>query len=74
MARYPLMYTSSRLLDPHSLTMKHWKSRRPMKGGTLFGKSTRMRYPWMDAHASRVNPKWMITMARRPNTIKRNRR
>ena len=74
MARYPLMYMSSRLLDPHSLTMKHWKSRRPMKRGTLFGKSTRMRYPWMDAHASRVNPEWMITMARRPNAIKRNRR
>ena len=35
MARYPLMYTSSRLTDP--LTME-----KRMKGGTIFGTSTRM--------------------------------
>ena len=35
MARYPLMYTSSRLLDQHL--------QRKMKGGTIFGTSTRMR-------------------------------
>ena len=62
MARYPLMYTSSRILELWRLT--HLKQRRKMKGGTIFGKSTHMRPPWMDAHASRVNPeKWMITMA-----------
>ena len=40
MARYPLMHTSSRLLDP--MILKHLKQRRKMKGGTIFGKSTRM--------------------------------
>ena len=39
MARYPLMYTSSRLVDPTIL--KQLKRRRQMKGGTIFGKSTR---------------------------------
>ena len=39
MARYPLMHTSSRLLDP--MTLKYLKQR--MKGGTMFGTSTRMR-------------------------------
>ena len=39
MARYPLMHTSSRLLDP--MILKHLKQR--MKGGTIFGTSTRMR-------------------------------
>ena len=33
MARYPLMHTSSRLLDPHSMIMKHLKQCRKMKGG-----------------------------------------
>ena len=40
MARYPLMHTSSRLLDP--MILKHLKERK-MKGGTMFGTSTRMR-------------------------------
>ena len=40
MARYPLMHTSSRL-DP--MVLKHMKQRRRMKGGTIFGTSTRMR-------------------------------
>ena len=40
MARYPLMHTSSRLLDPWRLDQRH---RRKMKGGTIFGTSTRMR-------------------------------
>ena len=40
MARYPLMHTSSRLLDP--LIVKHLKQRK-MKGGTIFGTSTHMR-------------------------------
>ena len=58
MARYPLMHTSSRLLDP--MILKHLKQRssRRMKGGTIFGKSTRvrMRHPLMFPSASRVNP------------------
>ena len=40
MARYPLMHTSSRLLDPWRLDQHQ---RRKMKGGTIFGTSTRMR-------------------------------
>ena len=39
MARYPLMHTSSRLVDP--MILKQLKRRRQMKGGTIFGKSTR---------------------------------
>ena len=40
MARYPLMHTSSRLLEPWRMTQRQ---RRQMKGGTIFGTSTRMR-------------------------------
>ena len=40
MARYPLMYSSSRLLEPWRMTQRQ---RRKMKGGTIFGTSTRMR-------------------------------
>ena len=40
MARYPLMHTSSRLLEPWRWTQRQ---RRKMKGGTIFGTSTRMR-------------------------------
>ena len=40
-ARYPLMHTSSRLVDP--MILKQVKRRRQMKGGTIFGTSTRMR-------------------------------
>ena len=48
------------------MIMKHLKQRRKMKGGTSFGKSTQMRYPWMYPSASRVNPEqWLMTMARR---------
>ena len=39
MARYPLMYTSSRLTDPLHLV----RQARKMRGGTIFGTSTRMR-------------------------------
>ena len=35
MSRYPLMHTSSRLLDP--MILKHMKQRRQMKGGTIVG-------------------------------------
>ena len=60
MARYPLMYTSSRLLDQHLC--------RKMKGGTICGKSTRMnknplRFP---SATYRVNPEpWLVEMALR---------
>ena len=49
MALYPLMYTSSRLLEPWRLTHLIQRRRRRMKGGTIFGKSTvmRMRNPLM---------------------------
>ena len=58
MARYPLMYTSSRLLDQHL--------RRKMKGSTIFGKSTRMRNnPLRFPSAHPVDPiQWARTMAR----------
>ena len=40
MACYPLMHKSSRLLEPWRWTQRQ---RRKMKGGTIFGTSTRMR-------------------------------
>ena len=60
MARYPLMYTSSRLLDQ--------PLRRKMKGGTIFGKSTRMHNnPLGFPSAShRINPEpWRVEKALR---------
>ena len=69
LARYPLMHTSSRL--------KHLKprKRRRMKGGTIFGKSTRMhnnplRFP--SAHPEMEALEYMMKHHR--NTIKRGRR
>ena len=66
MARYPLMYTSSRLLEPWRLDQRQ---RRKMKGGTIFGKSTRMQ-----VHPSasyRVNPEpWLMEMVRRRHGMK----
>ena len=65
MARYPLMYTSSRLLEPWQLVQRQ---RRKMKGGTIFGKSTRMhnnplRFP---SATYRVNPEpWRVEQALR---------
>ena len=55
MARYPLMYTSSRLVDP--MILKQLKRRRQMKGGTIFGTSTRMRMgdPWQVLAADQEN-------------------
>ena len=41
-ARYPLMYTSSRLTDPLYMEKKMLQQVRRMKGGTIFGTSTRM--------------------------------
>ena len=66
MARYPLMHTSSRLLDP--MILNHLKQRRKMKGGTIFGKSTRMRNnPLGFPSAShRINPEpWRVKQALR---------
>ena len=77
MGRYPLMYTSSRLLEPWRLTHLKQRRRRRMKGGTIFGKSTRMRMrnPLMFPSASRVNPDpWLMEMVRRRHAIKRTRR
>ena len=74
MARYPLMHTSSRLLDPWRLDQRQ---RRKMKGGTIFGKSTRMgrRNPLGFPSAPRVNPEpWVMEMVRRRHGIKRGRR
>ena len=77
MARYPLMYTSSRLLEPWRLTHFKQRNRRRMKGDTIFGKSTRrrMRNPLMFPSASRMNPEpWLMEMVRRRHGIKRTRR
>ena len=65
MARYPLMHTSSRLLEPWQLVQHQ---RRKMKGGTIFGKSTRMRNnPLRFPSATyRVNPEpWRVEQALR---------
>ena len=42
MARYPLMYTSSRLTDPLHMEKIMVRQARKMRGGTIFGTSTRM--------------------------------
>ena len=74
MARYPLMHTSSRLLEPWRLTQRQ---RRKMKGGTIFGKSTRMRmrnplrFP---SETPNLPDKWLMEMVRRRHGIKRTRR
>ena len=65
MARYPLMHTSSRLLEPWQLVQHQ---RRKMKGGTIFGKFTRRRNnPLGFPSASpRINPEpWRVEQALR---------
>ena len=52
MARYPLMHTSSRLLEPWRMTQR---LRRQMKGGTIFGTSTRMGDPMKVLAADQEN-------------------
>ena len=65
MARYPLMHTSSRLLEPWQLVQHQ---RRKMKGGTIFGKFTRRRnnplgFP---SASTRINPEpWRVEQALR---------
>ena len=57
------------------MIMKHLKQRRKMKGGTIFGTPTQMRYLWMYPSASLVNPeKRLMIMARRQNAVKSKRR
>ena len=66
MTRYPLMHTSSRLLDP--MVLKHMKQRSKMKGGTIFSESTRRRNnPFGFPSAStRINPEpWRVKQALR---------
>jgi len=71
MARYPLMYTASRLprMPPK------WIRDRAMKGGTIFGKSTRMRNNPLGFPSSTSKydePRWVLARAR--GAIKRRRR
>ena len=69
MARYPLMHTSSRLVDP--MILKHLKQRhRKMKGGkifgTLFGPGDPRKVWWANQAKARRQ--------RRRKSIKRGRR
>ena len=77
MARYPLMYTSSRLTDPLSMEKKMIRQVRQMKGGTIFGLSTRMRMGdprqvlWANQEKAR-RQRWLQQRMRKG--IKRGRR
>ena len=65
MARYPLMHTSSRLLEPWQLVQHQ---RRKMKGGTIFGKFTRRRQNPLGfpSASTRINPEpWRVEQALR---------
>ena len=58
MARYPLMYTSSRLLDQHL--------QRKMKGGTIFSDRRRNNPLGFPSTSSRINPEpWRVKQALR---------
>ena len=50
MARYPLMHTTSRLLDPWRLDRR---LRRKMKGGTNFGKGDLRKVLWANQAKAR---------------------
>ena len=64
MARYSLMHTSSRLLEPWRLTHLKQRRHRRIKGGT-----------WMDPSVSRVKPDpWSMEIVRRRHGIERTRR
>ena len=69
MARYPLMYTSSRQRhDPIQWAKTMARQHHKMKGGTIFGKSTRMyNNPLGFPSAShRINPeRWRVEQALR---------
>ena len=76
-ARYPLMHTSSRLLDPLSMEKRMLRQVRQMKGGTIFGLSTRMRMGdprqvlWANQEKAR-RQRWLQQRMRKG--IKRGRR
>ena len=77
MARYPLMHTSSRLLEPWRMAQRHdpieWakkmaRQRHKMKGGTIFGKFTRRRQNPLGfpSTSTRINPEpWRVEQALR---------
>ena len=77
MARYPLMHTSSRLLEPWRMAQHHdpieWakkmaRQRHKMKGGTIFGKFTRRRQNPLGfpSTSTRINPEpWRVEQALR---------
>ena len=64
MARYPLMHTSSRLLDP--MVLKHLKQRSKMKGGTIFSDRRRNNPLGFPSTSTRINPEpWRVKQALR---------
>ena len=64
MARYPLMHTSSRLLDP--MVLKHLKQRSKMKGGTIFSDRRRNNPFGFPLTSTRINPEpWRVEQALR---------
>ena len=65
-ARYPLMHTSSRLLDPLYMEKRMIRQVRQMKGGTIFGKGDLRQVLWANQAKARRQ--------RRRKGIKRERR
>ena len=65
-ARYPLMHTSSRLLDPLYMEKRMLRQVRQMKGGTIFGKGDPRQVWWANQAKARRQ--------RRRKGIKRGRR
>ena len=64
MARYPLMHTSSRLLDP--MVLKHVKQRHKMKGGTIFSRRRNTNPLGFPRAPDRINPApWRVEQALR---------
>ena len=64
MARYPLMHTSSRLLDP--MVLKHVKQRHKMKGGTIFTRRRNTNPLGFPTATERINPApWRVEQALR---------
>ena len=53
MARYPLMHTSSRLLDPLHMEKSMIRQYRKMKGGTIFGKGDPRQVLWTNQAKAR---------------------
>ena len=74
MARYPLMYTSSRLLEPWRLDQRQ---RRKMKGVRFLASPPvcEGEIPWGSRLRPGVNPEpWVMEMVRRRHGIRRGRR